>query len=262
MQTSIRSKPSRFIVVLAASLVAMALGTTAAAAEPESFAVVALIGDEISIVNYQPVTGSSLDQNSRQQVPMTDAHFDQLATRVTLGTIHRALPDATLQGLAVADRGSFGDTERLLAVDGSLAALVAAVRPRLQRPETHYLVVLSKFRGDARLRASNGTLGSGKIVGLGFYVDAYKRMTSSATGERGRGFVAPFAYVTASLVDLHTGQVVRSESAEETSARANVGPDADLDPWDALTAEQKIRLLDNLLGRALQRVVPRVVAPA
>ncbi len=34
-----------------------------------------------------------------------------------------------------------------------------------------------------------------------------------------------------------------------------------LDPWDAPKPEQKVRLLENLLGRALARPVPQVVAP-
>ena len=87
-------------------------------------------------------------------------------------------------------------------------------------------------------------------------------MTKTETGEAGRGFVAPFAYVQVSLIDLRTGAVVRSEAAEESTTRANVGPTADLDPWDALTPEQKLRILENLLGRAVQRTVPLVLAPA
>jgi hypothetical protein len=228
---------------------------------PATYAVVSLVGDSITIVTYEGVTGTNLDRNEKQQVALGDGVFDKLATRVALNTLHRSLPDAGFQAIDVAEPTSFGDATELFAADGRLPALLAAVRPQLKASDTHYLVVISKFRSEARLRTSNSHIGSGKLAGLGFYVDPVKRMKRGDTGERGRGFVAPFAYVEVDLVDLQTGAVVRSENAKESITRANAGPDATLDPWDALTPEQKVRLLENLLGRAVQKTVSQVVAP-
>ncbi len=253
-----RTRAGRWAALASSALLLFGVG--AHAAQPgESYAVVSLIGDSITIVNHEPVTGSAIDQNDRNQVKLGDDHFDALATRVATDAIGRTSPDARVEVVAVPDHAPYGDANALFDANGTLPALLAAVKP-LVRPETHYLLVLSKFRGDARLRISNGTIGSGKLTGLGFYLDAAKRLKSGATGERGRGFVAPFAYVQVTLVDLRTGAVVNSESATESTTRANVGPDANLEPWYALTAEQKVRLLDGLLTRALQRTVPRAVA--
>jgi len=231
-----------------------------AAAGDDSYAVVSLIGDEMSIVRYEPSVGSSLDQNVRQAVPMPDRHFDQLAARSAIDAIHRADPEASSQAIAIADDASFGDATTLFANDGTLPALLTKVRPLLPHPDTHYLVVISKYRSDAHLRTANGAIGSGKLSGLGFYLDSFKRMRSTNTGERGRGLVAPFAYVMVSLVDLRTGAVVRSQDSAETTTRANVGSQATLDPWDALTAEQKVRILDNLVRRAVLRAASQLVA--
>lgn len=243
-----------------------AVGHAADGPEPtgaaDTYAVVALVGDEFTIVTYQPGVGSNIDQNRKEEVPVDNAHFDQLATRVAVNALRRTVPGAALQGIAVPDHGAFGDADALLASDGTLPSLLSAVKPRLQRPDTHYLVVISKYRGDAQLRVRNGAIGSGKLSGVGFYIDAFKGLKNSGTGERGRGFLAPYAYVMVSLVDLRTGAIVRSEHAVETTTRANTGPESTLEPWDALTAEQKARLLDNMLGRAVQKTVPRVVAPA
>jgi hypothetical protein len=241
---------------------AAGIGVAAQATEAhESFAVVALVGDSISIVNYQGVTGSSLDRNIQTSVPLADGHFDQVATRAALAEIRQLDPEAVLKGIDLPDRSPFYDADALFADDAKLAALVAAARPLLASAETHYLLVISKSRGEARLKMQHGSIGSGKLTGLGFYIDTYKRMTKTTTGESGRGFVAPYAYLQVNLVDLRTGAVTRSEKSIETTTRANVGPNSDLDPWNALSADEKVRLLDGLLARGVRTAVAHVVAP-
>jgi len=242
-------------------LAVSSVGAGRAATVDEAYAVVSLVGDELSIVTYQPSVGSVLDKNIRQALPMPDAHFDRLAGQVAVSTIRHATPDAAAQAIEVANGASFGDATALFATDGTLPALLTAVKPSLQRPDTHYLVVISKYRSDAHLRTDNGAIGSGKLTGLGFYIDAVKRMKSTNTGERGRGFVAPFAYVMVSLVDLRTGEVVGSKQEVESATRANVGPQSTLDPWEAMTAERKVQLLDRLLAQAVRRSVAQLVSP-
>ena len=249
---------TRRMVVLAVGAVLGAASSLAAAAD--SYAVVSLVGDAITVVGYRAATGSNIDQNTHEQVTLGDGVFDRLATRVATNMIHRAAPGAVVQAIDVPDRARFAEPLDWSAPDSPLASLLSSVKPLLQRPDTHYLVVVGKFRGEARLRVSNGTLGSGKLTGLGFYLDPFRHLKNAA-GETGRGFVAPFAYVQVTLIDLETGAVVRSESDEETVTRANAGPDANLDPWDALTSAQKVRILQNELGRAVQKTVPRLVAP-
>jgi hypothetical protein len=236
-------------------------GLARGADAPETYAVVSLVGDAMTIVTYRGNTGSNLDRDDRQEIPLGDGVFDQLATHAALDSIHRARPDAAVEEIDVPDHARFGDATALFASDGRLPQLVSAVKPLLKTPDTHYLVVLSKFRGDAIVRVRTGTIGTGKLSGLGFYVDPDKRMTRTATGERGSGFVAPFAYVEVSLIDLRTGAVVRDANATESTMRVNAGSGATLEPWDALTSDQKVRLLENLLGRAVHKTVPRVVAP-
>ena len=246
---------------------AMACSTLAAAglchAAPtvDSYAVVSLVGDQLSIVTYQPATGSSLDKNITQSVPTTDGHFDKYAARVAINTIHRVTPEAASQVIEVPDEAAFGDAKSLLAADGTLPSLLTTVRPLLRQPDTHYLFVIDKYRSDTRLKTAHSSVGTGTVSGLGFYVDARKGMMSTKTGERGRGFVAPFAYVMVTLVDLRTGAVVASQEEVETATRANVGSQATFDPWDAMTAEQKVQMLDRLLGQAVHRAVLQIVDP-
>ncbi len=236
-------------------------GAAAAAEEPNSYAVAALVVQEITVVTYESTVGSRLDRNCEPHIPILDDHFDRLATELSIGVIRDTLPTAVVQPMSFRDTAPFANPDALLP-DQGLKPLLEAVQAQSLPKDTHYVVLISKFRSDARLKVSSGTIGSGKLTGLGFYIDADKQMKRTDTGEPGRGFVSPFAYVTVSLIDLRTGTVVRFVTATESEARANVGPNTTLNPWDATTAEQKLRALDNRLGRALRSAIPRVIAPA
>ena len=244
----------RIQAILAAC--ALCVFADAPAADTESYAVVALFGDDLSIVTYQSTTGSSLDRNEHQHIALTDGHYDRLATELSSDVIHRAMPTARVEPLTLPDDVLAGGLE------ASLPSLLDRVRTTLKDRDTHYLVVISKFRGDAHLRMASGTIGSGKLAGIGFYIDPIKRMKKTSTGESGRGFVAPFAYLDVTLVDLRTGEVIRSEAATESMTRANVGPSTTLNPWEAMTPEQKADAIDVVVRRAVLRAVPRLVAPA
>jgi len=227
----------------------------------DAFAIVALIGGEISVVQYRPETSGHAEQNVAQQVPLSGGHFDGTAARAAVAALHRARPGAATEVVQVDDAGSFGDGDALFASGGTLPALLKAVPPAGLTPQKQYLVVISRHRGEAHLQLQRGTIGSGYLSGLGFYVDPYKRMTKTVTGETGRGFIAPYAYLRVDLVDRSSGAVVRSEVIAETATRANAGANTDLNPWDALSSDQKVELLDRLIARALAKTVPQLVAP-
>lgn len=233
-----------------------------AAEPPETYAVVAVVGDELSIVVYRPSVGSNRDTNAVQHVPNSNAHFDSVASGAAGNAIRAALPTATLRRVILDDRAMFGRVQDLGSVDGGLALLLQSLKPQLDAADAHYLVVVGKSRGETSLRVRSGTIGSGKLSGLGFFIDREKRMRRTDTGESGEGFISPFAYVMVTLIDVRTGQVVRSASASESAALANAGDRSADDPWDSLTAERKVNLLDTMLRRAVLRATPRVLAPA
>ena len=224
----------------------------------DRYAVLALIGDDLSIVTYQTSTGSHLDTNTVQHLANDDDRFDRVAVQNAAAAVRRTVPGATTFGIKAADPAEYGVNDAMLESPGQVKALLEPLRPVLG--DARYLLIVSKSHGDAYLRTANGSIGSGKLNGLGFYLD-YRKRTSNGAGERGRGFVAPYAYVTVTLVDVGTGAVVRSDSSNEgRMVSITRSPDA-TDPWEALTADQKVAMLGNLIRRAMERVVPQVVAP-
>jgi hypothetical protein len=228
---------------------------------PDSYAVVALIGDELSVVTYKPSIGSNLDRNDHRQVPIDEDRFDRLATQATGTVIQRAVPGSQTRLLMLSDHTAFAHSEEIATSQEQLKALLAPMSEQLRQSDAHYLVIISKYHSPARLKFVEGTTGSGKLSGLGFYLDYNRRVISSNNGNAGRGFIAPFAYLTATLVDLRTGAIVRSESTT-TSAVIGTANSAAADVWDALTPQQKINAINAMIQRAIAEVVPRVVAPA
>jgi hypothetical protein len=123
------------------------------------------------------------------------------------------------------------------------------------------LVLITKHRADARLKVWHGFIGSGKIEGLGFYLDTVHRIRDGETNQRAIGFLAPFVYVDVTLVDTASHTVVRQTTitASETITAASNQTDASV--WGALTTEQKMAALSRLLSKNLAAVVPQLVQP-
>ena len=247
--------------VLGSALSGAVASAAAAEQAPEHYAVMSLIGDEISIVHYRPTVRSNLDVNPKQTVAMPDDSFDRAAIVAAEGAIKRAVPAAATTLLLVSDKTLYARQQELFESEDASRALVAMLGALLKDNGTRYLVLITKHRAEARMKFDRARIGSGKISGLGFYLDYQLRTTRNDTGESGAGFVAPFAYLAVSLVDLQTGAVIRTRSATESHALSSARSTTSADPWDALTPEQKVRILRDLARLAIDEVMPQVVAP-
>ncbi|MGZ9080518.1 MAG: hypothetical protein ACXW2A_19535, partial [Burkholderiales bacterium] len=94
-----------------------------------------------------------------------------------------------------------------------------------------------------------------------FYLDPGMIVTNRETGIRTEGFIGPYAYFVVSLVELPSGRVVgRSVVTQTTSASSAF--QASFTPWTALTADQKVNMLDGLIRAGVQRAVPEVLKRA
>jgi hypothetical protein len=233
----------------------------AGAAEPGSnvYVVMSLIGDDMSIVSFRPAVGSRFDQNVVLHIAVKDDHFDRLVLQTADAAIRGAATSATTQLLLTSDPATFALAEIPLASETAVKALLDPIAAQVRSGDPRYLVIVTKYRGDARLALSDGKVGAGKLSGLGFYVDNQMRTLNLESGASGEGFVAPFAYLTISLIDLKTNTVIRSESAMESAVKAAASAGTNGDPWLALTPAEKIALLDRLVRRAIADIVPRVI---
>jgi hypothetical protein len=244
----------RLLSLAAAAL--LACGVQAATAQP-SYAVISLVGDKLDIVTFQPQIGSQLDNNTHKVLSMPQDELDIAALRAVNHALRATTPDAPVALLAASTPDSFADQDRIFS--GSHVNLPAEVDAAVRREGATQLVLVTKHRGDARLRMADGYVGSGKIDGLGFYLDTELKTEQRQTEVRSVGYIAPFVYVDVSLVDLATSTLVRQDTVMASRAIGASNKESSVHPWDALTSAEKLAMLNTLLSEELQRIVPSLI---
>lgn len=240
-------------VAVAAILAFLAL---AAQAADRSYAVLALVGDQLLISTYQQGTGSRLDRNVRQVVPLQNDALDRSLVQWIGAEIENLEPKAEVQLLAAGNRKVFEEANASLD-GGGVPSLVPTLRSQIGETKVTHWLVVTKQRAEVRAETTDGhALGSGNAEGLGFYIDRYRNMQLTKTGEGALGFLAPFAYLRLTLIEAATGKVVSEATA--IRSRAMVRPDA-THPWDALDPQQKIRILEDLAHEGIEDALPKLL---
>ena len=204
---------------LLASIAGLLLGGSAHAAP--SYAVLSLVGDKLDVVTYQMATGSKLDANSHNALALPQDEFDLAALRAINRTLKTKVPGAQVALLAASRAEDFADQDRIF--DGGRVALPAEIDAAVQREGAANLLLVTKHHGEARMRVMQGRIGSGRVEGLGFYLDGTTELEDHDTGKRAVGFIAPFVYVDVSLVDVATRSVVRRKTSIDVSVGRAVG---------------------------------------
>ncbi len=227
----------------------------------DKYAVVSAIGDELTIVTYQPSVGSNIDSNRRQVVPLRDDSFDQVAAKAAEAAIHQVVPDAETVIEPAREKSAFLHDDRGSNQTVLPPEQLARLRKGLKESDARYLVVIAKSRGDTRLQFRNERVGEGKLFGIGFYFDRFTYVTQDDTGNEGQGFLAPYAYLSISLVDLQTGHVIRTKTTNETASIGTGASASETHPWDAVPAATKVDALNNVIRKAVATSVPQVLAP-
>jgi hypothetical protein len=230
-------------ILLIAALVTLSLGAGAA---DRTYAVLSFVGDRLLIAQTMGETGSRIDRNVRQFAPTGSDQLDKVALRAVKAQVGRA------------DAARFQAAAAATLDQGGVAGMVPVLQPELRAiPATHWILV-TKHRGDARLQMYDGTIGTGQLEGLGFYIDRFRRVKIVQTGAGAEGILAPFAYLHFALIDATTGVVLREldETMSMTAARQTA-----THPWDALTADEKVGYLETLIRRAADDAVPKLLSP-
>lgn len=244
------------------------LTATAAAAEaPRKYGILSLVGDSVMVVTYVPEVGSRLDTNDKQVYPLgANTVFDEAAIRAASATLQQAQPAAerflmlsTDEELRKAQNAMFDDP-------GSQQANRAYLKTLWQDKGVTHLILVSKYRADTELQFMDTSGGTGKIEGLGFYMDNRVEVTTfhrQGNNESSQGVLMPFAYVKLRLIDADTLAVereVRLKQSEMATFAQNASERA-VRTWSVLTAKEKADYLDRLLRAAVSEGVLRLLKP-
>ena len=223
------------------------------------FAVLSQIGDALTLVGFRPTVGSRLDQNRHETVAVPGAEYDRVALLAAQAALRRADPAAVVALLELPAPSTDAPAPALL--DGDTFTPTETLSAALAREQATHLLLITKLRDEANLRTDRGGLGSGKLVGLGFYVDRQTRLKRSDTGETGIGFLAPFAYFKVSLIDLSGASPVRQHFVRATTTFSAARNAEGFDPWNAISPEQKVNVLRGFIRRELAQAVPALLKP-
>jgi hypothetical protein len=249
----------RLLPALAAALTVFAAPVNAQARQAGPvYAVISLVGDQVDAVTYKPQVGTLLDANTHEALGTGPDILDTVALRAANKALRAALPVSDVALLAATEPKLFADEARYFV--GDHVQLPPDLDAAIQAAQATRLVLITKHRGDARLRVSNGLIGSGKIEGLGFYLDTDHHIRDSANLEV-VGFLAPFVYVDVTLVDTGSHTVVRKTAITASETVTAEGQTEGAAVWDALTGEQKVASLSRLLSDSLAEAIPQLVKP-
>ena len=247
---------------------ALVLGTEAFAQQPPpasgalppTYALLSLVGDQFTLVTRREETGSRLDQNVRRSYPVDNATLDDMALSAAEGVVKRLKPAAQVLRFSIRDPRLFELQDRLLVDSAESRGLREALAKLAREHQASRLVVVTKWRDDARFKVVEGTTGIGKISGLGFYIDPFTRMAQTSTGEGAFGFLGPYAYVNVTVVDVASMSPIRSVQSRESTMNLPVHSSGAVAAWNALTPERKVDALERVLRRAVEAATAAAIA--
>ena len=247
------------VAVLAASV--LPAPAARAADGTASYAVLSVIGDRMEVITRHGVTGTSMDRNARQELPLQDDTFDVAAVRAAGRAIRERDPGARVELFAPRDPKLYALQDQLADSDRQAESLAASLREAVAQSGASRIVLISKYRADARVKVDEGSVGTGKLSGIGFYVDADYEAADPARRTGYVGFFAPYAYLRITLLDVATGRRLREEVTTDARPYGTERASRTTSAWDALTATQKVAALREVVEGAVQQAVTQVLAP-
>jgi len=228
----------------------------AAEASADTYAILSLVGDRLTIAGQERQGGSHLDQNRYEVVTLPDSTLDDFAVRTADATIAKVQPGASIVSLRASDPKLAGLRDSWLDADaigvGELLSVISTQMP--PSPDIH-LLLIAPYRARPELKTDRLSLGSGKVAGLGFYLDATTPLRRSDTMESARGYLGVFAHFQLVLINLKTNAIEAHERVVvgTTYAAARAG---DRTPWNALSPTDKIKALESLMKGGIERLLP------
>jgi hypothetical protein len=258
---------NRFSFLLRATVLLSSLGaalasaqtSTAVLAATRSYAVISEVARDVSVVSFQEATGSRLSQNKRERLPMPGGALDKVALIAAQQALKAAAPLASAWLIAPADSDFFPTL--YTATVGETVKLPEDLAAAFKENHTTHLLLFTHHKAEAQFQFVGMVDGSGPLDGLGFYVDRSARVKNLATREAGLGYLAAYVHIRATLIDTATLKVIGTKTTVASHVySAGEAKDGSGNPWEALTAQQKMSTLRDMLTEEVMRLTPLVLA--
>jgi len=225
---------------------------------PRTYAAMSLIADGLRNVGHEGTTGSLLANNPRVMSPLDFDVLELPALRAVLGAVMAADKNAKVMPLKITDAAVYARQGDF--IDGGRAVLPGELLEPLRQSAITHLVLVTRHRAEARMDSGVLTLGSGTVEGVGFYLDREYQLRQQERSEVTTGYLAPFVYLKASLIDLKTLRVVNTQVSTYGRVWTASGKDVGADPWTILGDAEKIRVLREMIQKQVTSAVTKLLA--
>ena len=236
------------------------VGVGFAFASADTYLVISLVGDRLTIFAAEQQAGSHMATTGKAQVvPLKDSQFDDFAVRTAGAVIGKALPNATVTLLRAKDPELYKMRNAWLDADSiDVRGLVDLVKRLFEPPPDSHLLLITPYRDELQLATDRAYYGGGtKGAGLGFYVDGATQMHDGST--TGTGFLGVFTNFQIVLINLQDNAVEAQERVVVgTTFAAASAPDKT--PWNALSADRKVAALQSLMKTEIDRSLPGMLS--
>jgi len=224
---------------------------------PPSFALLSLVGDQFTVVTRREESASRIDSNVRRSYAIDAAALDDAALDAAEAVVKRLRPVSPVVRFSIRDPRLFALQDKVLTDTSGLREALAKV---VREQQATRLVLVTKWRDDANFKIVSGATGTGKLSGLGFYVDPVTRMEATSTGEATSGFLGPYAYVNVTIVDAEAMKPLRSAQGRESEMSLPLHSQGAVVAWDALTPAAKVDALVRVVRRAVETAAAQALA--
>ena len=204
----------------------------------------------MTLVTRRTATGSRLDRNERQSLPIEDPAFDVAAAVAAERAIKEALPSADRLRMSVRDKRLFALQDSVFEPGPASDGLRQALQTLLLDAKATHLMLITKRRDTAQFRLADGHIGDGQIEGIGIFIDNTVGLDDPSSRQTGTGYFACYAYVKATLVDVATMRVLGASNGTDSMMTTAIGVSA-TSAWEALSAEGKAQNLMRVADRAV-----------
>jgi hypothetical protein len=252
----------RNIVFLLGVVMALAAAPLHAAdAEPPTYAFLSLIGDVLDVSIFEAQIGSKIDKNRHVLLEITGPGFDNAAIAAASEVLQRMVPNAVLTKLETRSPALFKNQRAMFDGASPSVAIPAPIVAALKNQGATRLILITKFRDDADLQMADSHVGKGKLEGLGFYLDQAMGVRNVESNMESQGILAPYMYARISLIDVQTLRILKEQFIKSSSIYTAQQSKDSTNAWDALTTDQKLRIIERLIRKEIPRIMPDLLEP-
>lgn len=223
--------------------------------DPNKFAALSLLGDNVQLLNLTPSRGDTVQVGEWRATPA--GGLDNAVLQALNQAVKAADDKREVKLYTSSTRSLFGDPAKLF-VDGKLnlpGNLATAVRSG----GAGTLLLVTRSVQEPGLVAMLPARLLASLEGPGFVLDQRPGGQIGFDGQGGLPVFAPYVSLRVALIDLSDFRI-RREQSMAVGSRLPVAREAAANPWAAMTAEQRVQALEALIEAELPKAIAGLVA--